>query len=397
MTDLTSLSDIKLDHFDLAAFDNSILNYYGFTRNKAYKKDAFTVLKQAYIQGESDEFNDKVAESALDRWLFDIKSSIPFPGPKVGTQRFTFIDLFAGIGGFRLALQKLNGLCLFSSEWNLQAQATYMNNFGERPFGDITKNEVKKYIPKSFDILCAGFPCQPFSRAGVSARNFLGQEHGFKDKQQGNLFFEIIDIANKHKPKVLFLENVKNLKSHDNGNTILTIERMIRELGYSFSKEIVNSQSLVPQRRERTYMVCFKDAKIDFKFPEFEGNPLPLKTILESNVDDIYTISNAMWEGHIKRSRRNKERGTGFTVSLANLEKPSNTLVARYYKDGKECLIPQNGGNPRLLTPRECARLMGFPEEFKFHKSRNSAYQQFGNSVVVPVIERIANEIIKYI
>ena len=336
-------------------------------------------------------------QEAIQEYLFEIKASVPHPGPNWGEEKFTFIDLFAGIGGFRLAMQSLKGKCVFSSEWDEAARATYRSNYGEIPYGDITKASVKNNIPKEFDILCAGFPCQPFSRAGVSARNFLGLEHGFEHPTQGNLFFEIIEIAKKHKPKVLFLENVKNLRSHDGGNTFKIIEEMITSLGYSFFYKIINAQTEIPQRRERTYMVCFKNPKIKFEFPEFKGHPKPLGSIIESTAPDKYTISDNLWIGHQKRSKRNKERGTGFTTQVADLNKPSNTIVARYYKDGKECLIPQLNNNPRMLTEKECIKLFGFPSDFRFHPSRNSAYKQFGNSVAVPVIKKIATQIINYI
>ena len=210
-------------------------------------------------------------------------------------------------------------------------------------------------------------------------------------------FFEIVKIAVNHKPDVLFLENVKNLKSHDEGNTFETIERMIKEIGYSFFPSIINAQTEVPQRRERTYMVCFKNQSINFKFPEFAGEAKKLKTILEAKVPDEYTISDKLWEGHKRRTKNNIERGTGFTAHVANIERPSNTIVARYGKDGKECLIPQEGKNPRKLTPRECARLQGFPETFVLATSNTAAYKQFGNSVAVPVIERIGKAIVETI
>lgn len=333
------------------------------------------------------------------------KGTIPFPPPE--NPSFRFIDLFAGIGGFRQALQSLGGKCVFSSEWDKSAQQTYFNNYGEYPFGDIKQftdscisdNKLKNLIP-DHDILAAGFPCQPFSHAGVSARSSLGQSHGFACKVQGTLFFDIVRIAKVKRPRVLLLENVRNLKSHDKGQTFdairKTIERPVKEggLGYSFKYEIVDSSALVPQRRKRCYMVCFRDSKVEFEFPDFSGQPLPLKSILEKDPSEEFTISDKLWLGHIKRTKRNLERGTGFTANLADLERPSNTLVARYGKDGKECLIPQEGKNPRKLTPRECARLQGFPEEFVIPVAKTPAYKQFGNSVSVPVVKKIANEIL---
>lgn len=387
--------ELKITIYEPDSFYNSIISHYAFTKNAIFKQQAINQTKEILLKKYPlNEITSFLAESAIEQWLFNIKNSIPFPGPEEGKEKFTFIDLFAGIGGFRIAMQDLGCKCVFTSEWDKNAQITYKNNFGEIPFGDITTPEVRKYIPHQFDILCAGFPCQPFSLAGVSARTFLGLEHGFNHPTQGNLFFEIVKIAEKYQPEVLFLENVKNLKSHDGGNTFRTIERMIKEIGYSFFSYVVNAQTEVPQRRERTYMVCFKDKSINFEFPKFEGEPLKLKTILDHNVPPKYTISDKLWEGHQRRTKNNVDRGAGFTAYLANLEKPSNTIVARYGKDGKECLIPQFGQNPRMLTPRECARLQGFPEKYILPKTDPPAYRQFGNSVAIPVIEKIAKEII---
>lgn len=273
--------------------------------------------------------------------------TINFPPPVMPS--FRFIDLFAGIGGFRLALQKVNGFCVFSSEWDRSAQQTYFNNYGELPFGDITAftsdnvsdDELDKLIP-DHDVLAGGFPCQPFSHAGVSARNAVGKEHGFKCNTQGTLFFDVMRIASIKRPKVLFLENVRNIERHDGGRTFSVIKQSIEELGYDFKHAIINASTLVPQRRLRCYMVCFrKDLDIDFVFPDFTGSTLPLSSILEENPSPDFTISDKLWLGHINRTQRNLERGTGFTAFTADIDKPSNTLVARYGKDGKECLIPK--------------------------------------------------------
>ena len=322
--------------------------------------------------------------------------SIPFPPPE--HPRFTFIDLFAGIGGFRLAMQGYGGKCVFSSEWDVAAQETYYRNYGEHPYGDITKEETKAAIPREFDVLCAGFPCQPFSLAGVSARVSLNKKHGFADKTQGTLFFDIIQIVRAHRPRVLFLENVRNLVNHDKGRTFNIIKEAIERAGYSFNYRVIDASPLVPQKRLRCYMVCVRDGG-KFVFPEISGTPLPLRSILEKNVSEQFTISDNLWAGHQRRTRKNLARGAGFTAFTANLDEPAHTLVARYYKDGKECLIPQDGRNPRLLTPRECARLQGFPEDFILPSSRSVAYKQMGNSVAVPVLRRIAecidNQILK--
>jgi DNA (cytosine-5)-methyltransferase 1 len=326
-------------------------------------------------------------------------SLIPFP--PTAKPRFTFIDLFAGIGGFRIALQERGGKCVFSSEWDEHSKQTYFENFGEVPFGDLRQftgedlsdEFIKTHIP-DHDVLAGGFPCQPFSLAGVSARSSLGQSHGFSCRIQGTLFFDLMRIAKVKRPRVLFLENVKNLKSHDGGRTFERIKNTIEhDLGYTFHSDVIDASPLVPQKRKRCYMVCFRDES-GFELPSIEGDPLPLSSVLEANPPDRYTLSDRMWEGHQNRTQRNIKRGAGFTAYAAELDKPSNTIVARYYKDGKECLVPQRGKNPRLLTPRECARLQGFPEEFTISKVQTQAYRQFGNSVAVPVIGKIADAIV---
>ncbi len=318
----------------------------------------------------------------------------PFLPNKKDTS-FTFIDLFAGIGGFRLAMQEIGGACQFSSEWDSYAQHTYLLNFGELPEGDITKIDECN-IP-DHDVLCAGFPCQPFSLAGVSARNALDTAHGFACTTQGTLFFDVARIVQAKRPKVVFLENVRNIINHDKGKTFSIIQKTMKELGYSFSYKIINAKTKVPQKRVRCYMVCLRDTEEEFTFPEFDGKPLALKTILEKEVDAQYTISDKLWAGHQRRTANNLARGTGFTAFCADLDKPSNTIVARYGKDGKECLIPQKNKNPRMLTPRECARLQGFPENFIISASKTAAYKQFGNSIALPVVRDIAKKIKVYL
>jgi DNA (cytosine-5)-methyltransferase 1 len=318
-------------------------------------------------------------------------ADIPFPPPE--KSRFRFIDLFAGIGGFRIAMQELGGHCVFSSEWDPYAKKTYEANFGEVPFGDIRKISEEE-IP-DHEVLCAGFPCQPFSLAGVSARKSLHTAHGFACETQGTLFFDIVRIIKAKQPRIVFLENVRNLVGHDEGKTFSIIKSTIEKLGYSFSYKLIDSSPLVPQRRIRCYMVCIRGGEKGFSFPDIQGPPLPLKSILESEVDESYTISSKLWEGHQRRTNRNLARGTGFTAFCADLEKPSNTIVARYGKDGKECLIPQDRKNPRMLTPRECARLQGFPESFVIPHAKTTSYRQFGNSVAIPVIRKIAEEVVR--
>jgi len=318
--------------------------------------------------------------------------SIPFP--PVDNPSFSFIDLFSGIGGFRIAMQGIGGKCVFSSEWDSHAKKTYEANFGEVPYGDIRKIPEES-IP-DHDVLCAGFPCQPFSLAGVSSRNSLNISHGFACETQGTLFFDIARIIKVKKPKIVFLENVRNLVRHDGGKTFDVVKNTIESLGYSFSFQVIDSSPLVPQKRVRCYMVCIRGGG-DFTFPQVQGDPLPLKGILEDEVDDSFTISTKLWEGHQRRTERNIARGTGFTAHCADIEKPSNTIVARYGKDGKECLIPQENKNPRMLSPRECARLQGFPESFIIPVAKTAAYRQFGNSVALPVIKKIAETLIPYI
>ncbi|MBB5186679.1 DNA (cytosine-5)-methyltransferase 1 [Zhongshania antarctica] len=348
------------------------------TSPAAMKKKILAVFKKQKIYTNQDDFFDLVFGALKLR-------------PEKNA-RFRFIDLFAGIGGVRLGFQNAGGACVFSSEYDKGAQKTYKENHGEFPFGDITKID-ESAIP-SHDILLAGFPCQPFSHAGVSARNAVGKSHGFLCDTQGTLFFDVMRVIDVKRPKIVFLENVRNLERHDEGRTFRTIKETIENSGYSFSYKVIDSSSLVPQRRVRCYMVAVrKDLNFTFKFPEFDGEPLALKSILESSVDESYTISDRLWQGHINRTKRNVERGTGFTAHTADLDKPSNTIVARYGKDGKECLVPQVGKNPRFLTQRECARLLGFPESFIVPEKRSPAYKQFGNSVVVPVITRIAKKI----
>ena len=314
-------------------------------------------------------------------------------------KNFRFIDLFAGIGGFHLALTELGGECVFASEIDEKARETYKANHGMTPYGDIraitspdrSDSIVKQQIP-DHDVLAAGFPCQPFSLAGVSSRNALGRDHGLLDEAQGTLFFDIARIVQVKQPKAIILENVSNIIRHDKGRTFEILKRVIVELGYELSSEVLNAETLVPQRRKRCFMVAFRDAEIGEKmtFPELDGTPLSLRTALEPIVDEKYTLSDRAWAGHRRRTANNLSRGVGFSAFEADLDKPSNTIVARNYKDGKECLVPQKGKNPRMLTPRECARLQGFPETFKLHPTRSAAYKQFGNAVPVPLVKIVA-------
>lgn len=352
-----------------------------------------------------DEMSDddimQVAEDAEQYDLFSDFFKIPFPGPE--NPKFTFIDLFAGIGGFRLAMQTQGGKCVFSSEWNAYAQKTYFSNFGDMPFGDITKEITKSYIPKYFDILCAGFPCQPFSIAGVSKKKSLGRETGFKDKTQGTLFFDVADIISRHRPKAFYLENVKNLTSHDKGNTFRVIRETLEELNYSIHYKVMDGQTYVPQHRERIMIVGFDKERYHgeeiFEFPEQHEAKHSIKEILDPNIDPKYTLSDKLWNYLQNYAAKHRAKGNGFGYGLVDLNGISRTLSARYYKDGSEILIPQgNGVNPRRLSPRECARLMGYPDEYRFDQvSDVQAYRQCGNSVIVPLITAVSEQIIQTI
>ena len=349
----------------------------------------------------------RVCEAALQMRFWDlpnmvaVRPVVPFPPPS--NPRFTFIDLFAGMGGFRLAMEAQNGKCVFSSEWNKYAQMTYEANFGEIPYGDITKEETKSNIPEYFDVLCAGFPCQPFSIAGVSKKKSLGRATGFKDKTQGTLFFDVADIINRHRPKAFYLENVKNLTSHDKGNTFKIIRETLEELDYSIHYQVMDGQTYVPQHRERIMIVGFDRMRYhgeeQFVFPEQHEATRCVKEILDPNVDPKYTLSDKLWMYLQNYAEKHRAKGNGFGFGLVNLNGITRTLSARYYKDGSEILIPQGEGkNPRRLSPRECARLMGYPDTYRIDQvSDVQAYRQCGNSVIVPLITAVSEQIIKTI
>lgn len=306
---------------------------------------------------------------------------------------FRFIDLFAGIGGMRLAYESVGGHCVYSNEWNKYSQQTYYANFGEQPEGDITK--VNEYDVPDHDILLAGFPCQPFSIAGVSKKQSMGRATGFEDKTQGTLFFDVCRILKAKRPKAFMLENVKNLCSHDKGRTFKVITESLDELNYEVFYQVIDGQSYVPQHRERIIIVGFDrerygdDIKFSFDLTPVEPKPL-MKDILDKKVDDKYTLSDKLWKYLQDYAAKHKAAGNGFGYGIADPNGISRTLSARYYKDGSEILIKQRGKNPRRLTPRECARLQGFPEDFKIPVSDTQAYKQFGNSVVVPLMKNVA-------
>lgn len=366
---------------------------------------------------EKGEHTPSSATLALISQLYD---DCPFKQQESNDYKFSFIDLFAGIGGIRLPFQELGGKCLFTSEWDKFAQKTYAANFGEVPSGDITKIAAKA-IP-DHDILLAGFPCQAFSQAGL--------RKGFNDTR-GTMFFEIQKILVEKRPKAFLLENVKQLKGHNKGNTLKTIlnilegnnighipddiplseeakEALSSKLNYQVFYKVLRAADFgIPQNRERIFIVGFDWDYFDhidfnnlFKWPQPPCIPTKLGDILQTDneLDDKYTISEKLWDGHQRRKKEHAQKGNGFGYSLFNSNSEyTNTLSARYYKDGSEILIDQSelGKRPRKLTPRECARLQGFPDNYIINAvSDGQMYKQFGNSVTVPVVRAVAKQLL---
>jgi DNA (cytosine-5)-methyltransferase 1 len=311
----------------------------------------------------------------------------------------TFIDLFSGIGGFHQAFASLGANCVYASDYNKQARETYKANYGFEPAGDIRELNPRD-IP-AFDILCAGFPCQPFSLAGVSKKNSLGMKHGFEDKEQGNLFFEIIRIIQNKRPGIIFLENVKNLKSHDKKNTWNVIYQTLINNNYYVFDKVIDAKYYVPQHRERIFIICFDKhifPDIDFKFPEYpEKRIIELKDIINEEADEKYTLSDKLWNYLQKHKENSEKKGNGFGFGLVDLEKDefTRTMSARYYKDGSEILIKQERKNPRRLMPEEARKLFGYPDNFVIPVSDCQAYKQFGNTVAVPTVKHTAEQILK--
>ncbi len=331
---------------------------------------------------------------------------------------FTFIDLFAGIGGIRMGFEKFGGHCVFTSEWNTFSQKTYLTNFpadeSHMFAGDIT--QVDEADVPDHDVLLAGFPCQPFSIAGVSKKNALGRPHGFECTTQGTLFFDVARIIAKKKPKAFLLENVKNLISHDKGNTFKVILQTLREeLGYEVHYKVIDGQHFTPQHRERIIIVGFLN-KNDFSWDKLK---LPsagprLSSILhpqdgsekleepytlgdKGKINPKYTLTENLWAYLQAYKDKHAAAGNGFGFGLVKGDSVTRTLSARYYKDGSEILVHQPRKRPRRLTPRECARLMGYPDTFNIPVSDTQAYKQFGNSVVVPVITEVARIVTPYV
>jgi len=344
------------------------------------------------------------------KWL---KERAAGPASGHGDAGFRFIDLFAGIGGLRTAFEdpSVGGRCVFTSEWDKYAQLTYQANHRDnRPIeGDITKINAAD-IP-SHDVLLAGFPCQPFSIAGVSKKNSLGRRHGFLDEIQGTLFFDVARILKAHRPAAFLLENVRNLTSHDKGRTFQVIRRTLEdELGYSVRFRIINAKHFLPQHRERIVIVGFR-SDTGFSFDDLRLPPpgaVTMSSILhpengseqpESHytlgprgaVNDKYTLTDNLWKYLRDYAAKHKAAGNGFGFGLVGPDDTCRTLSARYYKDGSEILVTRGKRkNPRRLTPRECARLMGYPDTFRIPVSDTQAYKQFGNSVAVPVFADVA-------
>ena len=358
----------------------------------------------------SDDVVTTAADSPLESDLFTDFFNVPFPAPK--NPKFTFIDLFAGIGGFRIAMQELGGKCVYSSEFDAQAQRTYFANYGDMPFGDITKEVTKSYIPDGFDILCGGFPCQAFSLAG--------KRLGFEDETRGTLFFEIEEILRRKQPKAFFLENVKGLMIHKGGKTLETILEHLDKVGYNVvPPQTVNAMDFgVPQHRERVYIIGFrKDLNIDikkFKYPEPQttGDKRPrFRDVMEKHEVSVkYYLSTVYVETLIRHKARHEAAGHGFGYKIIDLDGVANAIVVGGM--GRECNLiidkrltnftpitnikgEVNREGIRKMTPREWARLQGFPEKFKIVVADASAYKQFGNSVAIPAIKATAENELK--
>ncbi len=368
-----------------------------------FEKDAVEYLNQIVEYKNIEEKTDIVSDVALQQLLFEVEN-VPFPTPENYT--FKFIDLFAGIGGFRLALQNLGGKCVFTSEWDENAKKTYRANFGETPFGDITLPSTKKYIPKEFDLLCAGFPCQAFSIAG--------KRGGFEDTR-GTLFFDVAEIIKIHRPKAIFLENVKGLRNHNGGKTLATILNVLRnDLDYFVPEpEIINAKDFgVPQNRERIYIVGFrKDIGISsFEYPKPLKAKVTFKEIKEKKtVPTKYYLSTQYLQTLVNHKERHKGKGNGFGYEIIGDNDISNTIVVGGMGRERNLVVDNritdftptthikgevNKEGIRKMTPREWARLQGFPDDFIISVADASAYKQFGNSVAIPAIQATAKQII---
>jgi len=396
---------VEQDNFKHASFTHYIHNHTNGV-SKYYKKDALEFVK-GILEKEypKEEVTNIVAESALQYLIFDLNKKVPFPAPI--KPKFKFIDLFAGIGGFRMALQNLKGKCVFTSEWDKYSKQTYRANFGEIPFGDITKPKTKSYIPDQFDLLCAGFPCQAFSIAG--------RRGGFEDTR-GTLFFDVAEIIKKKQPKAIFLENVKGLRNHDKGKTLATILNVLREdLNYYVPEpQVLNAKKYgVPQNRERIFIVGFrKDLGVkDFKYPEATNENAILEDILErKEVSVKYYLSTTYLQTLKNHRARHESKGNGFGYEIISSDGIANAVVCGGMGRERNLVLDYRLSNfkpitnitgevnregIRKMTPREWARLQGFPDDFKIIVSDAQAYKQFGNSVAIPAIQATAEKIIE--
>lgn len=398
---------VEASEYGKAAFTHYLHNHQNGV-SKFYKKEAIQHVKRALEYKFPNEYISSIAaEEALQYMLFDFKKDVPFPQP--AKPKFKFIDLFAGIGGFRIAMQSLGGKCVFTSEWDEQAKKTYEANFGEVPFGDITKEETKKFIPDGFDVLCAGFPCQAFSIAG--------KRGGFEDTR-GTLFFDVAEIIKRKQPKAIFLENVKGLFNHDKGKTLKTILNVLREdLGYYVpDPQVLNAKDFgVPQNRERIFIVGFRgDLGIDsFEYPMPTNKNATFEDVKEENAVSVkYYLSDTYLNTLVNHKKRHENKGNGFGYEIISDDGTANAVVCGgmgrernlVYDNRIEDFTPVthikgevNRQGIRKMTPREWARLQGFPDNFIIPVADASAYKQFGNSVAVPAIQATANEIIKRI
>lgn len=398
---------VEASEYGQAALTHYLHNYQD-KESEFYRKEAIQHVKRALeYKYPMVDITSTAAETALQLMLFDFKDDIPFPSPK--SPKFKFIDLFAGIGGFRIAMQNLGGKCVFSSEWDEQAKKTYKTNFGEVPFGDITKEETKSFIPDNFDILCAGFPCQAFSIAG--------KRGGFEDTR-GTLFFDVADIIKRKRPRAVFLENVKGLINHDRGKTLRTILNVLREdLGYYVPEpQIINAKDFgVPQNRERVYIVGFRgDLGINsFEYPKPLNIKFSFSDIKEKEQVSVkYYLSETYLKTLINHKNRHASKGNGFGFEIIQDNEVANALVCGGMGRERNLVIDDrlkdfkpvtrikgevNRKGIRRMTPREWARLQGFPDKFIIPVSDASAYKQFGNSVAIPAIQETAKMILKTI
>lgn len=399
--------DLEVSEYGSAAFTHYLHNHNNGV-SKSFKKEAVTHVKRVLeYKFPEEEITSLVAEETLQYMLFTLKNNVPFPEPENPT--FEFIDLFAGIGGFRIAMQNLGGKCVFTSEWDEQAKKTYKANFGEVPFGDITKEDTKKFIPDDFDVLCAGFPCQAFSIAG---------KRGGFDDTRGTLFFEVAEIIKQKKPKAIFLENVKGLRNHDKGKTLETILNVLRnDLEYYIPEpQVMNAKDFgVPQNRERIYIVGFrKDLNINsFEYPKPIKEKVTFADVKEEKVVPTkYYLSTQYMQTLYNHKARHESKGNGFGFEIIPDTGIANAIVVGGMGRERNLVIDDritdftptthikgtvNRDGIRKMTPREWARLQGFPDEYIIPVADASAYKQFGNSVAVPAIQATAKNILELI